>query len=123
MLIFVLGLYQVEPLSVIVTCQADVIKHMLQQPILSGRIEMWAYALVEYDLGYEFLRVVKGQIVTDFITEHRITCCSLMARLVIMVKRLVLFLFLQVALFLNSQTDWKKNARIIKLNMMYFYLA
>ena len=72
MLIFVLCLYQVEALSVIVTCQADVIKHMLQQPILSGRIEMWAYALIEYDLGYEFLTVVKGQIVTDFIIEHRI---------------------------------------------------
>ena len=44
----------------IVTCQADVIKHMLQKPILSGRIEKWAYALVEYDLAYESLRAIKG---------------------------------------------------------------
>ena len=56
----------------IVTCQADVIKHMLQKPILSGRIGKWAYALVEYDLAYESLRVVKGQIIVDFIVEHRI---------------------------------------------------
>ena len=35
----------------IVTCQADVIKHMLQKRILSGRIGKWAYALVEYDLS------------------------------------------------------------------------
>ena len=28
----------------IVTCQADVIKHMLQNLILSGRIGKWAYA-------------------------------------------------------------------------------
>ena len=56
----------------IVTCQADVIKHMLQKPILSGRISKWAYALVEYDLVYESLKSVKGQIVADFIVEHRI---------------------------------------------------
>jgi hypothetical protein len=36
----------------IVTCQADVIKHMLQQPILSERISKWAYDLIEYDLAY-----------------------------------------------------------------------
>ena len=56
----------------IVTCQADVIKHMLQKPILSGRIGKWAYALVEYDLAYESLRAIKGQVVVDFIVEHRI---------------------------------------------------
>src|SRR6185312_10265638 len=33
----------------IVVCQTDVIKHMLQKPILSGRIGKWAYASVEYD--------------------------------------------------------------------------
>jgi hypothetical protein len=30
--------------SCIVTCQYDVIKHMLLKPILSGRIGKWAYA-------------------------------------------------------------------------------
>jgi hypothetical protein len=30
----------------VVLCQADVIRHMLQQPILSGRIGKWAYALI-----------------------------------------------------------------------------
>ena len=56
----------------IVVCQTDVIKHMLQKPILSGRIGKWAYALVEYDLVCEPLRSMKGQIVADFIVEHRI---------------------------------------------------
>src|SRR6185295_9933059 len=56
----------------IVTCQADVINHMLQKSILSGRIGKWAYALVEYDLAYESLRAIKGQIVADFIVERRI---------------------------------------------------
>jgi hypothetical protein len=44
----------------VVACQADVIKHILHQPILSGRIEKWAYALIEYDLTYESLKSIKG---------------------------------------------------------------
>jgi hypothetical protein len=44
----------------VVVCQADVIKHMLQQPILSWRIKKWAYALIEYDLAYEPLKSMKG---------------------------------------------------------------
>jgi hypothetical protein len=35
-----------------VICQYDVIKHMLQKQILSGRLGKWAYALIEYDLKY-----------------------------------------------------------------------
>jgi hypothetical protein len=32
----------------------------------------WAYPLVEYDLKYESLRAKKGQVVADFIVDHRI---------------------------------------------------
>jgi hypothetical protein len=39
----------------IVACQADVIKHILQQPILSERIRKCTYALIEHDLAYEQL--------------------------------------------------------------------
>jgi hypothetical protein len=39
--------------SCIVACQYGVIKHMLLNPILSGRMGKWAYALVEYDLADE----------------------------------------------------------------------
>jgi hypothetical protein len=46
--------------SCIVAYQYDVIKHMLVKPIFSGRIGKWAYALVEYDLAYESLRLMKG---------------------------------------------------------------
>jgi ribonuclease HI len=45
---------------------------MLQQPILSGRIAKWAYALIEYDLAYETLKSIKGQVVADLIIEHSI---------------------------------------------------
>jgi hypothetical protein len=58
--------------SCILACQYDVIKHMLLKPILSGRIGKWAYALVEYDLAYEPLRSMKGQVVADFIVNHAI---------------------------------------------------
>jgi hypothetical protein len=56
----------------IVACQADVIKHMLQQPILSRRIRKWAYVLIEYDLAYKPLKSMKGQVVADFIVGHSI---------------------------------------------------
>jgi hypothetical protein len=50
----------------VVMSQANVIKYMLQQPILSGRIEKWAYALIEYDLAYEPLKSKKGQSCSGF---------------------------------------------------------
>jgi hypothetical protein len=37
----------------VVACQANVIRHMLQQLILTERIKKWAYALIEYGLTYE----------------------------------------------------------------------
>jgi hypothetical protein len=45
---------------------------MLQLSILSGRIRKWAYALIEYDLAYEPLKSIKGQVVADFIVGHNI---------------------------------------------------
>jgi ribonuclease HI len=57
---------------------------MLQQPILSGRIGKWAYALIEYDLAYEPLKSMKDQVIEDFIIEHSIDqnndeSCNLMS--------------------------------------------
>jgi hypothetical protein len=58
--------------SCMVACQYDVIKHMLLKPILSERMGKWAYALVEYDLAYEPLRLMKGQVVADFVADHAV---------------------------------------------------
>jgi hypothetical protein len=55
-----------------VSGQADVIKYMLHNPIMSGRIGKWAYTLIEYDLAYEPLKSMRGQVIADFIVEHRI---------------------------------------------------
>jgi ribonuclease HI len=49
----------------------DVIKHMLSMPILNGRIGKWILALSKFELKFESARAIKGQIIADFITEHR----------------------------------------------------
>jgi hypothetical protein len=51
--------------SCTIVCQHDVIKYILQRLILSGRLGKWAYALIEYDLKYEPLGAMKGQVVAD----------------------------------------------------------
>jgi hypothetical protein len=58
--------------SCIVACQYDVTKHMFLKPILSGRMGKWSYVLVEYDLSYEPLRSMKGQVVADFVVDHAV---------------------------------------------------
>jgi hypothetical protein len=58
--------------SCIVACQYHVIKHMSLKLILSGGMGKWAYTLVEYDLAYEPLRSMKGQVVAGFIGDHAI---------------------------------------------------
>jgi ribonuclease HI len=45
---------------------------MLHRPILTGRLGKWAYALIEYDLVFESLKTMKGQVVANFIVEHRV---------------------------------------------------
>jgi ribonuclease HI len=44
---------------------------MLSTPILNGRIGKWILALSEFELRFESAKAVKGQIIADFITEHR----------------------------------------------------
>ena len=56
--------------SVLVVSKADVIKHMLSMPILNGRVGKWILVLSEFDLRYESAKVVKGQIMADFVTQH-----------------------------------------------------
>nr|AAM19047.1 putative retrotransposon [Oryza sativa Japonica Group] len=50
-------------------------RHLLDaetRPILSGRIGKWAYALIKYDLAYEPLKSMRGQIACDFIVDHHV---------------------------------------------------
>jgi hypothetical protein len=56
----------------VVMCQHDVVKHMIQKSVLSGRMEKWAYTLIEYELTYESLKSVKAQLIADFIINHNV---------------------------------------------------
>jgi hypothetical protein len=56
-----------------IVCQHDVVKFILQKPVLRGRIRKWIYSLVEYDLHYESLQSVKGQVVADFVVDHMVS--------------------------------------------------
>jgi hypothetical protein len=40
-------------------------------PILNGSIGKWILALSEFELKFESAKSIKGQIIADFITEHR----------------------------------------------------
>jgi hypothetical protein len=64
--------YLLASACIVVACQTDVIKYMLHRPILKGRLGKWAYALIEYDLVFESLKTMKGQVVVDFIVEHQV---------------------------------------------------
>jgi ribonuclease HI len=44
---------------------------MLSMPILNGRIGKWILALSEFELKFVSAKAIKGQIIADFITEHR----------------------------------------------------
>ena len=37
---------------------------------MNDRIGKWILALLEFDLRYESAKVVKGQIMADFVTQH-----------------------------------------------------
>jgi ribonuclease HI len=44
---------------------------MLSMPILNGRIGKWILALSKFELKFESAKAIKGQVIADFITEHR----------------------------------------------------
>lgn len=53
---------------VYVLTQIDVIKYMLNKPILNRRTSKWSLAFVEYDLIYIPQKFVKG--LTNFLADH-----------------------------------------------------
>ena len=53
-----------------VICKDDVVRYMLSMPIMSGRIGKWILALSEFNLRYESVKAVKGQIMADLVTQH-----------------------------------------------------
>ena len=52
--------------------KADPVKHLLKQPVLTGRLGKWALQLAEFDIYYVPLKAVKGQAIADFLAAHPI---------------------------------------------------
>ncbi|KAH7861119.1 hypothetical protein Vadar_021859 [Vaccinium darrowii] len=48
----------------------DVMKYMLSQPILSGRIGKWIVSLIEFSLEYVPQKSVKGHALANFLADH-----------------------------------------------------
>jgi ribonuclease HI len=51
---------------------------MLSMPILNERIGKWILALSELELKFKSVKAVKGQIIADFLTEHRDSSINLL---------------------------------------------
>ena len=58
------------PSTTYVICQTDVMKYMLSQPVLSGKIGKWVVSLIEFALEYVPQKSVKGQALADFLADH-----------------------------------------------------
>ena len=50
--------------------QTYLIKYMLKQPLIIGRIGKWSLALSEFTLVYFPHKSIKGQALADFLVDH-----------------------------------------------------
>ncbi|KAK9740352.1 hypothetical protein RND81_03G028600 [Saponaria officinalis] len=48
----------------------DVMKYMLSQPLLRGRMIKWSVYLLQFDLVYVPQRAMKGQVIANFLADH-----------------------------------------------------
>ena len=55
---------------VYVISQTDVMKYILNRPVLSGKIGKWLLGLIEFTLVYFPQKSVKGQALADFLADH-----------------------------------------------------
>ena len=50
--------------------QTDLMKYMLNQPLIIGRIGKWSLALSEFTLVYFPQKSIKGQALAYFLVDH-----------------------------------------------------
>ncbi|XP_050215501.2 uncharacterized protein LOC126666698 [Mercurialis annua] len=55
---------------VYVVSQTDLMKYMLNKPVLSGNIGKWLLSLADFHLIYHPQKSVKGQTLADFLADH-----------------------------------------------------
>lgn len=56
--------------QVMVLAKTDLVKYMLSQPLLRGRLSQWSLHLLQFDIGYVSQNAVKGQALADFLADH-----------------------------------------------------
>ncbi|XP_021807646.1 uncharacterized protein LOC110751480 [Prunus avium] len=58
------------PFTVHIIAKTDLIKYMLNRPVLRGRLGKWILALSEFSFRYIPQKAVKGQAIADFLAAH-----------------------------------------------------
>ena len=56
--------------NVYIVSQIDLIKFILNRPVISGRIGKWPLAFAEFTLIYFPQKTMKGQALADFLVDH-----------------------------------------------------
>ena len=56
--------------QVYVVSQTDLMKYMLNRPLITGRIGIWSLALLEFTLVYFPHKSIKGQTLINFLVDH-----------------------------------------------------
>jgi len=62
--------HYIQAHTMYVISKAKLIKYILSRPVLHGRLAKWIVILEQYDLVHVFQRVVKGQVIVDFLVDH-----------------------------------------------------
>ena len=62
--------YYFLPREVWVVCKIDIVKYLLNRPVLQGRLMRWAIKLNVFAIKYVPLKAMKGQVLADFLAQH-----------------------------------------------------
>ena len=73
--------YYMKPFEVHVVSQYNVVKHMLSKPMLHSRIGKWSLVLTEFALKYVPMKAVKGQVLADFLVDHKIKNAEILSEI------------------------------------------
>ncbi|RXH69050.1 hypothetical protein DVH24_031383 [Malus domestica] len=58
--------------TVHLVAKANLVKHVMSKPVLTGRLAKWALLLNQYKIIYVTAKAVKGQALADFLANHPI---------------------------------------------------
>ena len=62
--------YYLLPREVTVMCKINIVKYLLNWPVLQRKLTKWTIKLNAFALKYVPLRAIKGQAIADFLAEH-----------------------------------------------------